>query len=264
MEPETDPVTYMVQNQIATISLNRPEKRNALRMIEFDQLIHYISEANIDDLVHVVRISSAGDRAFSAGLDLNMVQQLTLETVPQLLEYGYNLVRTMIRSKKPIVVQVQGPAVAWGTIICLAADFVIAGDSPKTFFGLPEIDLNMFPATGALTMALFNTDLRKARRILLIPERMTLEDATELGLVTKTCSLDKLEETTLKFCQGLAEKNQSIMIPIKALINKFYLDNLEYFFKVETEAFYVAMEGDKDKLDEFIQKLWNSSKNNWI
>ncbi|MFW9777635.1 MAG: enoyl-CoA hydratase/isomerase family protein [Candidatus Heimdallarchaeota archaeon] len=264
MKPEADTVKYLVREQVATISLNRPKKRNALRMMEFDQLIHYISEANRDDSVHVIRISSSGDRAFSAGLDLNMIQELTLDTVPQLLEYGYNLVRTMIRSKKPIVVQVQGPAVAWGTIICLAADFVIAGDNPKTFFGLPEIDLGMFPATGALTMALFNTDLRKARKILLIPERTTVDDAAKLGLVTKTCSLDKLEETTIKFCQSLAEKSQSIMIPIRALINKFYLDKLENFFKVETEAFYVAMEGDKDKLDEFIQKLWKSSMNDWI
>jgi enoyl-CoA hydratase/carnithine racemase len=237
--------------------LNRPEKRNALRMTEFDQLIQYIRESDADDSVHVIRITSAGDRAFSAGLDLNMVQELTLETVPQLLEYGYNLVRTMIQSKKPIIVQVQGPAVAWGTIICLAADFVVAGENPGTFFGLPEIDLNMFPATGALTMALFNTNLRKAKRILLIPERITLEDATELGLVTRTCPIEKLEVTTLEFCQNLVEKPQAILITIKALVNNFYLGNLEEFFKIETEAFYVAM-NDTSKLKEFTKKLWKS------
>ena len=96
-----------------------------------------------------------------------MVQQLadSPENVPRLLEFGYGLVKTMLRAKKPIVVQIQGPAVAWGAIICLAADFVIAGENPNIFLSLPEIDVGLFPATGALTMTLLNSGFRRSKRI---------------------------------------------------------------------------------------------------
>ena len=249
-------ILYDIKQQIATITINRPAKRNALRMEEFDAIIKYIEMADSDNSVHVIRINSSGDKSFSAGLDLNMIKQMTPETAPKLLQYGYKLVQTMIQGKKPIVVQVQGPAVAWGTILCLAADFVIASENPKTFLSLPEIDLGLFPATGALTTTLFNTDFRRSKRILMIPEKIFLKEALKLGIVTQQCSPDSLEETTIKFCENLASKPQSILIPIKALINNFYLGELETFFKKETEAFDIAMTGQLDQFNSFIKQLW--------
>ncbi len=254
----SESVLYEKKDFIATITINRPEKRNALRMEEFDKLIKYIKESDSNDNVHVIRINSAGEKAFSAGLDLNMLQQLGTvpENIPKLLEYGFGLVKTMVQAKKPIVVQMQGPAVAWGTIICLAADFVIAGENPESFFSLPEIDIGLFPATGALTMALLNSGYRRSKRILMIPERIFLDDAVTLGIITRKCPLVTLSEETWSFCTDLAKKSQAILIPIKALINRFSLKDLEYYFSKETEAFNLAMAGEIEKFDEFIQSLW--------
>lgn len=255
-EKPADSVLFDIKDHIATISLNRPEKRNALRIEEFDSLIKYIQEADSNPSAHVIRVCSAGDRAFSAGLDLNMLQQLTPETAPTLLEYGNNTIRTIIQAKKPIIVQVQGPAVAWGTILCLAADFVIAGDNPKTFFSLPEIDIGLFPATGALTMGLFNVGFRRAKRVLMIPERISLDEAEQLGLITQRCPIESLEQETMKFCQNMAAKPQGILIAIKALINNFHLRDLEFYFEKEFEAIELSMGGGEQNFDEFLEKLW--------
>jgi enoyl-CoA hydratase/carnithine racemase len=248
-------VLYEKKDLIATITINRPEKRNALRMEEFDKLIKFIKDADSDESVHVIHINSEGEKAFSAGLDLNMVQELASspENVPRLLEYGFGLVKTMLLAKKPIVVQIQGPAVAWGAIICLAADFVIA-----TFLSLPEIDVGLFPATGALTMTLMNSGFRRSKRILMIPERLSLDDAVELGIITRRCSLTNLPKDTLSFCEALANKPQSILIPIKALINRFSLKDLDYYFTKETEAFNLSMAGETKKFHEFIRILWEN------
>ncbi len=127
-------ILYEIKDKIATITINRPEKRNALRVEEFGSLIRYIKKADNDSNVHVIRIRSSGDRAFSGGLDLNMLQQMSPDEVPKLVQYGEELTTTILRAKKPVVNQVQGPAVAWGTILCLAADFIVAGENPKTFF----------------------------------------------------------------------------------------------------------------------------------
>jgi enoyl-CoA hydratase/carnithine racemase len=251
-------VIYEKRELIATITINRPEKRNALRMEEFDKLINYIKDADNDQSVHVIRINSKGEKAFSAGLDLNMIQQLAIsqDNVPRLFEYGYGLVKTMLQAKKPIVVQIQGPAVAWGAIICLAADFVIAGENPSTFLSLPEIDIGLFPATGALSMTLLNSGFRRSKRILMVAERLFLDDAEELGIITHRYPLESLNEETLTFCEVLADKPQSILMLTKALINRFSLKDFNYYVTKETEAFYLAMTGEIEKFDKFIQLLW--------
>jgi enoyl-CoA hydratase/carnithine racemase len=258
--PETasNSVLYVKKDLLATITINRPEKRNALRMEEFDKLIKFIKDADSDESVHVIRINSEGEKAFSAGLDLNMVQQLATspKNVPRLLEFGFGLVKTMLQAKKPIVVQIQGPAVAWGAIICLAADFVIAGENSRTFLSLPEIDIGLFPATGALTMTLLNSGFRRSKRILMLAERLSLDEAEELGIITRRCSLASLPKETLSFCEILAEKPQSLLILIKALINRFASKELDYYFTKENEAFNLAMAGETDKFDEFIRILW--------
>ncbi|MFX0014347.1 MAG: enoyl-CoA hydratase/isomerase family protein [Promethearchaeota archaeon] len=254
-----DTVLFSKKEHIATLTINRPKKMNALRMKEFNLLIKYVKTADDDPEVNVIRINSSGDRAFTGGLDLNMLTQLNPEEVPKLLQYGNNTVLTMLRSKKPIVVQVQGPAVAWGTILCLAADFVIAGENPKTFFSLNEIDLGIVPATGALTLALFNFGLRQAKKITMIPERISIDKAEQFGLVSQRCAIDDLEQVTLDFCQNLVEKPQAVLIPIKALLNRFLLSNIAYYFEKEAEAVTLALEGDLTKFNEFIEKLWTTN-----
>ena len=258
LKSASNSILYEKKDKIAIITINRPEKRNALRMEEFDKLIKYINDADSDKAVHVIQINSKGDKAFSAGLDLDMVAQLTAspENVPRLFECGFGLVKTMIKAKKPIVVQVQGPAVAWGAIICLATDFVIAGENPKTFLSLPEVDIGLFPATGALTMTLLNTGFRRSKRILMIPERLSLDDAEEIGIITRKCPLASLPEVTFSFCEELAQKPQSILIPIKALINRFSLKELDFYFSKETDAFNLSITGEIEKFNEFIQTLW--------
>lgn len=249
-------VSVQIENQIATITINRPETRNALRMEEFEALIKGIEKADNDSSVHVIRIRSSGSKAFSAGLDLNMLQQLTPEEIPKLVQYGNDLTRTILKAKKPVVNQVQGPAVAWGTILCLAADFVIAGENPRTFFSLPEIDINLFPATGALTMALFKIGYKHAKRILMIPEKLSLDQAKEIGLVTIVFPLETLEQKTIEFCQNLSDKPQGILIPIKILLNSFIMRDLESYFEIEYEALELGMAGDLDKFDDFIKRIW--------
>ncbi|MFX1536881.1 MAG: enoyl-CoA hydratase/isomerase family protein [Promethearchaeota archaeon] len=253
-------VLFDIKEKIATITINRPEKRNALRMKEFENIIKFIQAADNDSNVHVIRIRSSGDQAFTAGLDLNMLQELLQEReeAEKLLQLSDNTVRTILKSKKPIVNQVQGPAVAWGTILCLAADFVIAGDNPRTFFTLPEIDLGLFPASGALTMTLFKTGFAAAKQILMIPERISLEKAEQLGIVSKRCSLDSLEQTTIEFCKNLASKSQNILYLIKSLVNNFQFGDFDSYIDKEGKALEFAMYGDSTKIDEFIKKIRNT------
>ena len=105
-------------------------------------------------------------------------------------------------------------------------------------------------------MALFKLGYNHAKKILMIPEKIFLDKAVQIGLVTKLCPIDSLNQDTLEFCQNLADKPQSILIPIKILLNNFNIRRLESYLKIEREALDLALEGDLKKFDDFISKIW--------
>ncbi len=258
MSSEADTILYKTENKIATIQMNRPEKMNAFRLKEFEQIINCIHMAQSDSEIQVIKVRSAGERAFTGGLDLGMLAELSTaqEKIKDLLNLGEKTFKTIIECPKPIVIEVQGPAVGWGTIMSLLADFVIAGDNPKTFFVLNEIDVGIFPGTGALSIALFKTGLNLAKRMLMIPEKIFLEEALKNNIVTKKVPLEKLEEETELFCQNLALKPSNILFPIKMILNKLHLKDLQQSFDMERKGFDLFMKNDFDYLLKINEQMW--------
>ena len=260
MNPD-DSIVYKIDNRIATILINRPEKMNAFRIEEFEKIINCISLAQFDQEVHVIKIRSTGERAFTGGLDLGMIAELAVnqDKIKDLLVIGEKTFKTIIQCPKPIVVEVQGPAVGWGTILCLLADFVIAGDNSKTFFYLNEIDVGIFPGTGALSVALFKTGLKQAKRMLMIPEKIFLNEAMKNNIVTKTVPVANLQEESELFCQNLALKPSNILYPIKMILNNLHLHNLDKSFEMERKGFELFMQNNIDLLLEQNEKMWGKN-----
>jgi enoyl-CoA hydratase/carnithine racemase len=257
-KPEsTEPtVKYEVEKKVGTITINRPEVMNALRWEEMSGIVDSINEAEKNPKVRVIRLKSAGNRAFIAGLDLKMVSKLGPEDIPKLLEFGNGIVRTCLFAKKPIVAQIQGAAVGWGCILSLAADIVIVGENPKTFFGLPEIDVGIYPATGALTLALLNVGLRHAKQMLLIPKKYSPEEFKTLGVVHEIVPMEELDAFTFKFCRTMAKKPKQILYLTKAVMNNIHYGELEKNFKKEAAAIELTKQKDDDENDKFIKSLW--------
>lgn len=257
MSSDDDSIQYSVSNKIATITINRPKKMNSFRIKEFETIINCLSLAKFDSEVQVVKIRSAEQRAFSGGLDLGMVAELATapEKIQELLDTGEKTFKAVIECPKPVVIEVQGPAVGWGTIMCLLADFVIAGENPKTFFVLNEIDVGIFPGTGALTVALMKTNLKQAKRMLMIPEKIFLTQAEKFNIITKIVPLDKLGEETESFCQNLASKGSNILYPVKLALNKIHLKELESYFKIERDGFKLFMENNIEEVIKYSDEL---------
>lgn len=258
MSNQQDTILYSVKDKIATIQMNRPQKMNSFRLEEFEQIINCIAMAQADPDVQVLKVRSTGERAFSGGLDLGMIAELasSQEKIGDLLHLGESTFKAIIQCPKPLVVEVQGPAVGWGTIMSLLADFVIAGENPKTFFMLNEIDVGIFPGTGALTVALFKTSLKEAKRMLLIPEKLYLDEAVKNNIVTKRVPLEKLAEETEQFCQNLANKPGNILFPIKMILNKLHLKDMQESFAMERKGFELFMKNDFDALLKANEQLW--------
>ena len=178
--------------------------------------------------------------------------------VPKLLHYGDGINRTMIECKKPIVTQVQGVAAGWGCIICCSSDFVIAADNPEIYFSLPEIDVGMFPATGDLMLACTRFGFNLAKKMLLIPQKISLETAVQKDFVTETVPIEELDKHTFEFCRSLVKKFSGILYLSKAVLNKIHYQQIEQYFDWENQALDLCKTTEESEWDAFVKRLWEN------
>ena len=177
------------------LSINRPERRNALNGVVFDALIEAFAAAESDRATRAVVLTGAGEKAFSAGADLKPDTQYTALTLDDdALEHPYvRYARTVRRFSKPLVARVNGDALAGGLGVLSLCDMAVAADHAR--FGLPEVNIGLFPV-------LIVASLRR-----LLPSRVLTEmaitgevfgaqAAKEMGLVNYVVPQDALTEKT--------------------------------------------------------------------
>lgn len=190
-----DHLLYRVEENVAYITINREKQRNAITPDAIGLFLDYLEQANKDEQVRVVLITGAGDKAFCTGAQLGEGMSADGRQVFQ--NYA-NLLKRISGFPKPTVARVQGYCLAGGMGFMLACDIVIAGDNAK--FGTPEVNVGLWPMMiGALIFR--NVLKKKAMEMILLGERLTADDAQEMGLVTKvvpSADLDIEVETVLK------------------------------------------------------------------
>jgi methylglutaconyl-CoA hydratase len=170
-------VLYSVDQGVARITLNRPEKRNALDDEMIAGIRRGLGESANDESVHLVLIIGAGND-FCAGADLAAVEQLSHETVMENVadaRHLGDLFLKMRRHPRPIIAAVRGRALAGGCGIATAADFVLAAESAQ--FGYPEIKIGFVPA---MVMAILRRSVSEKRALesLPIPRSITMSGRT--------------------------------------------------------------------------------------
>jgi methylglutaconyl-CoA hydratase len=201
-------VIYTVKDRIGFITLNRPEKRNALSPELVAELKDAFSKAEVDAAVKVVVLGALGD-AFCAGADLAYLQQLQNFSVEENLQDSNHLKELFLRIytlKKVVIAQVQGHALAGGCGLATLADFVIT--VPEAKFGYTEVKIGFIPAI-VLVFLIRKIGEQKSKQLLLSGDLVKAEEAMQLGLVTKVVSKDKLEETVLTLAHTLIKNNSA-------------------------------------------------------
>jgi methylglutaconyl-CoA hydratase len=201
-------VEYSVKERIGRITLNRPDKRNALSPEVVEGLKQAFDRAAKDDQVKVIVLNAAGE-AFCAGADLAYLQQLqnfsfeeNLTDSNQLKELFLNI----YTHPKVVIAQVQGHALAGGCGLASICDWVFA--VPEAKFGYTEVRIGFIPALVSVFL------LRKlgegaARELLLSGELIAAERAQAIGLINRVVSADKLEAEVNDFASRLIASNSA-------------------------------------------------------
>jgi enoyl-CoA hydratase len=202
-------ITYSVESGVATISLDRPEARNALSDELLEELIAAFERARDDDAVRCVVLTSTHEKVFSAGGDLGQFAS----DAPLIHKYfgTERFVRlfTLIGELgKPSLCAANGHVLAGALGLALACDLVIAKETAR--FGTPEINVGVFPF---MIMALIfrNVGRKKANELLLLGEQISAREAERLGIVNRVVAPDEFDAAVADWAGKLAAKSPLLM-----------------------------------------------------
>ena len=202
-------VRYEVDGPIARVTIDRPERRNAMSFTVMQGLAEAMERARDDDVVRVVVLTGEGDKAFCAGADLGGI---AADAGAAALHEGRGrlaeLFRTMWGMGKPVIARVRGYALAGGFGLALACDFVIAADDAQ--FGTPEIDVGLWPYM--ITVPLVRSmPPKKVLELMLTGRRVKAEEAERIGFVNRVVPVDELAAAVDELAAALASKSPLIM-----------------------------------------------------
>jgi len=202
-------VLYDVTDGVATITINRPDRRNALSWQVMTELRDAFEVAKQDDDVRVAILTGAGDKAFCAGADLTgMAADAGWAALHDARGELARLFRAMWELGKPIIARVRGYALAGGFGLCLACDLVVAAADAQ--FGTPEIDVGLWPYM--ITVPLMRSmPPKKALELMMTGRRVRAEEAERIGFVTRIVPVDELDGAVNELASTLASKSPSIM-----------------------------------------------------
>jgi methylglutaconyl-CoA hydratase len=205
-------------NGVKTITLNRPDKRNALSPMLIEELTEALHEAETCDC-GVVILTGAGS-AFCAGLDMEHLETMNSRTPQENRIDSENMahvVRTLYDFPKPIIAAVNGPAIAGGMALATIPDFTIA--VPEAKFGYTEVKVGFVPAIVASFLIRQVGELR-TRELLLSGRIMKAQEALQMGLVTQIVEKSDLMASARALAQTLLLNSPQAMQAVKRLLAK--------------------------------------------
>jgi methylglutaconyl-CoA hydratase len=201
---------------VQTITLNRPDKRNALSPELIDEISTVLTDAANCDC-GVVILTGAGS-AFCAGLDLEHLETMTARTVEQHRRDSENMarvLRTLYEFPKPIIAAVNGPAIAGGMGLATLCDFTYA--VPDARFGYTEVRVGFVPAIVA-SFLLRQVGEKRTRELLLSGRILKADEACRLGLVTRIVQPEELMAEAHALAQSLLMNSPEAMRAVKELL----------------------------------------------
>lgn len=214
MEHKT--LQFLLENELAIITLNRPEKRNAISPEMISDLMNALDQAERSP-ARVVILTGAG-KAFCAGMDLEALRNLASQTQEQHVADAERMGQMFYRVytfPKPLIAAVNGPAIAGGTGLATLADFTLA--APAAQFGYTEARIGFLPAVVSVFL-LRQVGEKIARELLLTGKIFGAEEARRLGLVTDIVAADKLLDRARELGRELAALSPTSLALTKRLI----------------------------------------------
>lgn len=204
-------ILYSVADKVGTITLDRPDKRNAFNAVVVAELTDAFTRAAQDDAVKVIVLAASGD-VFSAGADLGYLQSLQQNTFDENVADSQKLMalyKLMYTLPKPIVAKIEGHAIAGGCGLATVCDFSFA--VPEAQFGYTEVKIGFIPAI-VMVFLLRKVNERNAKHLLLTGKLISANDAEQYGLINAVVPKDKMDNAVAGLCAELISQTSRVAV----------------------------------------------------
>ncbi len=241
------------RERVAIITINRPEKRNALNIKTREEGAALIEELRGNDSVGVVVITGAGDKAFIAGADIAEFAGRTAMMQRDVM-VSRSLFNAIDSFPKPVIAMINGYCLGGGCELALACDIRIASENAS--FGQPEINLGIIPGGGGTQRLTRLVGEGKAMEMILTGEIIDAKTAHAIGLVNHVVPLDQLEAKTMEIASRIAEKSPIALSLAKEAVKIASRSNLDEGLRREVDLFALCFSTeDKDEgVKAFLEK----------
>ncbi|MBU1100717.1 MAG: enoyl-CoA hydratase/isomerase family protein [Bacteroidetes bacterium] len=204
------------KDNIAIVTLNRPDKLNALNFDTFAELKHLFLKLQKDDNVYVVIVTGAGEKAFVAGADISELTKQDCLSGKQFAETGQEVFNLIENLGKPVIAAVNGFALGGGCELTLACYIRLASERAK--FGQPEVNLGIIPGYGGTQRLANIINPGRAAEYILTADMMNAEEALRIGLVSKVFTPEELLPKAKEMAMKIATKGQiSVRLALQAI-----------------------------------------------
>jgi enoyl-CoA hydratase len=227
---------------VRTITVNRPDKLNALNQETIAELTMACRQAAQDDAVRVVVLAGAGEKAFVAGADISQMTDWSPVKAQAASRAGQDLMLSVERMGKPVIAKIQGYTLGGGMELAMACHLRIA--SEKARFGQPEIGLGLIPGFGGTQRLTRLTGRGVALELCLLGQQIDAARAERLGLVTRVVTPDELDATADAMADQLAA---SAPLALKGILDAVIEGGecaMDQGLAFETQGFAIAFSTD--------------------
>lgn len=223
-----------VSDQIALVTINRPEALNALNTRFFNEMDQVVAEINGRTDVRIMIITGEG-KAFVAGADIAEMVDKTPEEGSDFSRLGQNTFRSLGEMEIPVIAAINGFALGGGLELAMGCDFRIA--SSKSKFGQPEVSLGLIPGYAATQRLSRLTGLGDALYLLMTADMIGAADALRIGLVQKVVEPEELMDTVMGIANTIIAKGPKAIKLIKKVVRQGMAESFDEGSKLEADMF---------------------------
>jgi len=207
---------FEVNEKIAVVTINRPDKLNALNHETLNELKSVFEIIKSDEDVFVVILTGSGEKAFVAGADISEINKLDMVEGKKFAEFGQSVFSLIEKSEKPVIAAVNGFALGGGCELALSCHIRLASENAK--FGQPEVNLGIIPGYGGTQRLTRLINSGRSAELILTADIIDANEAYRLGLVSKIYPPDQLLSKALDMAKKISGKGQvAIRLAIKAI-----------------------------------------------
>lgn len=215
---EYNNILFEIKNKIAFVTINRPDKLNALNNATLDEIKDCFTAIKSNDAVNVIIITGAGEKAFIAGADISELNKLSLVDGKIFSEKGQEVFNLIEKLGKPVIAAVNGFALGGGCELALACHLRISNEKAK--FGQPEVNLGIIPGYGGTQRLTRLINSGRAAEMILTGDLIDAHEALRIGLVNNVYSSDELMSKAVVQAERISAKGQiAVQMALRAIVS---------------------------------------------